>query len=204
MSLESVSLIEKESSDSSSDIDRKEVLVDALKSAFENLPKCKTVRLKGSIAVWPKTTPIEAPQFTPSVDSNLSNIIKSYTNRKSQVVDKELAKPVGVRWWNEESIKAANRGWFEMPSSDFNDDLKRDLEVLSMRGAFNPKRHYKNLEKIKTANWVQVGTVLDNPVEGRSGQLPNHLRKRTLTQEWLADPEMGKELQKRFKKITVR
>lgn len=30
-----------------------------------------------------------------------------------------------------------------MPSSEINEDVKRDLEVLSMRGAFNPKRHYK-------------------------------------------------------------
>lgn len=117
-------------------------------------------------------------------------------------MDGELAKPIGVRWWKENTQKTT-RGWFEMPSSDFNDDVKRDLEVLSMRGAFNPKRHYKNLESIKTANWIQIGTVLDNPVEGRSGQLPNRLRKRTLTQEWLADPEMGQELQKRFQKITV-
>ena len=38
---------------------------------------------------------------------------------------------------------------------------------------------------------------MDHPLDGRQGRLPNRLRKRTLTQQWMADPEMGGELQKR-------
>lgn len=57
---------------------------------------------------------------------------------------------------------------------------------------------------MKAAKWVQMGTVVDHPLDGTGGRLPSRLRKRTLTQQWMADPEMGLELHKRFKTITVR
>ena len=45
---------------------------------------------------------------------------------------------------------------------------------------------------------------MDNPVEGARGRLPKKLRnKRTLTQQWMADGEMGQALEKRFSTITV-
>lgn len=30
-----------------------------------------------------------------------------------------------------------------MPSSEMNEDVKKDLKLLTMRNLFNPKRHYK-------------------------------------------------------------
>ena len=59
------------------------------------------------------------------------------------------------------------------------------------------------MDGLRDAKWVQIGTVMDNPVEGFKGRLPNKLRKRTLTQQWMSDPEMGHTLHKRFSHITV-
>lgn len=60
------------------------------------------------------------------------------------------------------------------------------------------------MDDIKDAKWIQVGTVMDHPLDGRSGRLPNRFRKRTLTQQWMVDPEMGPALKKRFTQIEVR
>ena len=42
----------------------------------------------------------------------------------------------------------SDRDWFDMPSTEINADVKQDLEVLSMRGAFNPKKHYKVIQTL--------------------------------------------------------
>lgn len=44
---------------------------------------------------------------------------------------------------------------------------------------------------------------MDNPYDGKSGRIPNRLRKRTIAEQWLADPEMTEMRNKRIKNIEV-
>ena len=55
--------------------------------------------------------------------------------------------------------------------------VKRDLRMLRLRGAFDPKRFYKSADATKFPKYFQMGTVVEGPTDfysGASGQLLLH------------------------------
>ena len=52
--------------------------------------------------------------------------------------------------------------------------VKRDLRMLRLRGAFDPKRFYKSADATKFPKYFQMGTVVEGPADFYSGasQLP--------------------------------
>lgn len=51
--------------------------------------------------------------------------------------------------------------------------------------------------------YFQVGTVIDSPLEYKSGRLTNKERKRTMVDELLADAEFKQTTKKRYKNILL-
>ncbi|TYG78673.1 hypothetical protein ES288_D02G078600v1 [Gossypium darwinii] len=43
----------------------------------------------------------------------------------------------------------AGTAWFDMPAPTLTPELKKDLQLLKLRGAIDPKRHYKKESKSK-------------------------------------------------------
>jgi hypothetical protein len=75
--------------------------------------------------------------------------------------------------------------------------LKRDLQLIKMRGILDPHRHYKKEGgKMKVPEFSQVGTIVEGPTEFFSGRIENKKRKRTFVEEVLA----GEQETGRFKK----
>lgn len=81
--------------------------------------------------------------------------------------------------------KTAGKGWFDVPEVEIDDDLKRDIQLIEMRGALDPKRFYKNTDKIR--HIVGVGTVIEGVGEYKSGRLKNSERRSSITEEVLSD-----------------
>ena len=81
--------------------------------------------------------------------------------------------------------RTAGKGWFDIPELEIDDDLKRDIQLIEMRGALDPKRFYKNTDKIKRI--VGVGTVIEGLGEYKSGRLKNSERRGSITEEVLSD-----------------
>ncbi|KAL0931590.1 rRNA-processing protein fcf2 [Colletotrichum truncatum] len=96
----------------------------------------------------------------------------------------------------EKTIENAGPGWFGIPKTDPNDpQLKRDLQILHMRGtAIDPKRHYKKESlKAKVPRYAHVGRVVEGPTEFYSARLTRKERKQTLVDELLsAEKSTGK------------
>ena len=66
-------------------------------------------------------------------------------------------------------------------------ELKRDLQLLKMRSALDPKRHYKKENvKARAPEFFQVGTLVEGPTEFFSSRLLNRDRKQTFVDEVLA------------------
>ena len=55
--------------------------------------------------------------------------------------------------------------WHELPTTVITDEMKRDLRLLRLRGAMDPKRFYKRAEKGRFASKFAVGTVVEGPAE---------------------------------------
>lgn len=51
------------------------------------------------------------------------------------------------------------------------EQLKTDLRLLALRGAFDPKRFYRNPDATKFPKYFQMGTVVEGPTDFYSGAL---------------------------------
>ena len=79
-------------------------------------------------------------------------------------------------------------------------ELKNELQLLRMRGAFDTKRFYRTSDYAKgLPKFFQVGTVIEDPLDpaGSGGRR----RPKTMVREALNDPKLRRRAKARFKKV---
>ncbi len=92
-----------------------------------------------------------------------------------------------------------------MKGSKLNAETKRDLQLLKLRGAYDPKRFYKSSDHKKGfPAHFQMGTVIEGPTDFYSSRLARRDRKQNITEELLHDTDMNDARKRRFGKIQVR
>lgn len=91
-----------------------------------------------------------------------------------------------------------------MKGSELNAETKRDLQLLKLRGAYDPKRFYKSSDhKRGFPAHFQMGTVVEGPTEFYASRLTKRERQENITQELLHDPDLNDARKRRFGKIQV-
>lgn len=81
-------------------------------------------------------------------------------------------------------------------------ELKKDLQLLKMRGVLDPKRHYKKDDvKSLAPEFSQIGTVVEGPTEYFSSRLSNRERKKTLVEEVLGDERSTGRFKNKYREI---
>ncbi|KAI4217866.1 MAG: hypothetical protein L6R36_009239 [Xanthoria steineri] len=99
-----------------------------------------------------------------------------------------------------DSRSTAGTDWFHLPRTNLTPELKRDLQLLSMRSAWDPKRHYKkDRRKPSIPEYSQIGTIIEGPTEHFSSRIVKRVRKQTFAEEITA----AEGLNGRFKKKSV-
>lgn len=81
-------------------------------------------------------------------------------------------------------VKTAGAGWFNLQPLEMDSKLQRDIKMVQMRDYMDPKRFYKNPDKI--TNVLHIGTVIEGPSEYKSSRLTNRERKQTIVDEVLS------------------
>ncbi|XP_041913439.1 deoxynucleotidyltransferase terminal-interacting protein 2 [Alosa sapidissima] len=100
-----------------------------------------------------------------------------------------------------EREKTTGDGWFNMKAPEMTEELKNDLKAIQMRSAMDPKRFYKKNDREGFSKYVQVGTVVDSPLDFYHSRIPKKERKRTIVEELLADAEFRSYNKKKFQEI---
>jgi len=77
--------------------------------------------------------------------------------------------------------------WFHMKRAEMTEEEKRDLKILKMRKALDPKTFYKGDDMKGLPRFFQKGTVVESKAEFYSSRIPKKQRKQTLAEELLAD-----------------
>lgn len=97
----------------------------------------------------------------------------------------------------------AGKSWFDMPAQTTNPEMEKDLRLLKLRSAIDPKRHYKKGDsKSKTLpKYFQVGTVVESSSEFFSGRLTKKERKATLADELLSDQNLAQYRKRKVREI---
>ncbi|KAE9595443.1 putative Fcf2 pre-rRNA processing [Lupinus albus] len=125
----------------------------------------------------------------------------------SQLVDGLFVPPSDPRKLNKLIRKQAKdttgKNWFNMPAQTITPELQKDLKLLKLRGAIDPKRHYKKGDsKSKTLpKYFQMGTVVDSPLDYYSGRLTKKERKATLAEELLSDQNLAAYRKRKVREI---
>lgn len=92
----------------------------------------------------------------------------------------------------------AGKDWFDLGKPEMTPELKRDLQLLKMRHALDPKRFYKK-ENAPMSEYFAVGTIKEDASEFYSARISRKNRKKTLAEEILASkPDYFKS---RYQKI---
>lgn len=97
--------------------------------------------------------------------------------------------------------ETAGKKWFDLPATKIDEEAKRELRLLRLRGAYDPKTFYKGFDTTKLPKFFQMGTVVDSPLDFYGGRLSNAERKGTLTEQLLADADVSHSRKKRYNKM---
>jgi hypothetical protein len=96
----------------------------------------------------------------------------------------------------------AGAKWYDLPATAITDDVKRELRLLRLRGAYDPKRFYRSYDGGKFPRYFAVATVEDDPLEPSSSRLSRRERKRaTITEQLLADVHLSDARKRRFDRL---
>lgn len=96
---------------------------------------------------------------------------------------------------------SAGRKWFELPATQITDEVKQELRLLRLRGAYDPKRFYKSFDETKFPKHFQIGTVVDTAQDFYSSRLTKRERGASITQELMSDPAVTAARKKRYAKL---
>ena len=97
--------------------------------------------------------------------------------------------------------KSAGKGWFDLPAAEYTPELKRDMRTLKLRGAYDPKRFYKNADTSKLPTHFSIGTVVEGAQDFHSGRMTKKERGRTFAEEIAKDAAIKKARTNRFTKV---
>lgn len=91
-----------------------------------------------------------------------------------------------------------------MPKTKLTPELRRDLELLSMRDALDNKRFYKK-DKVssKIPNYSQLGYIVEGTTEFYSARQTKKERRQTLVDEALAEEAVNKKHKRKYQQIAT-
>ena len=135
----------------------------------------------------------------------------------------KLGKKAIKKLKKQEREKTKGDAWYGMPATEVTEEVKRDLEVLKMRDALDPKRFYKKnatkeLPKYFQVNYkfqsfrggvdfhehyfiFQIGKYVDSPAEYYTDRTGSKSKNKNLVDELLADAEFRRYNKRKYNEI---
>ena len=98
--------------------------------------------------------------------------------------------------------KVYGKGLLNIKPLEMDEQLRRDVKVIQMRNYMDPKRFYKNPDKMGAI--LHVGTVIEGAAEFKSHRLTRRERKQSLLEEVMADGAIKGYTKQRYGAIQER
>lgn len=95
--------------------------------------------------------------------------------------------------------KTLGKGWFDMKPATLDGSMKGDIKMVEMRNYLDPKRFYKNPDKIKKV--LHVGTVVEGAAEYTTNRMTKKERKQSLVGEIIADKQIKEYTKRKYVEI---
>lgn len=109
-------------------------------------------------------------------------------------------QPAAKKKRNKGDADTAGAAWGHMRAPELTADLKRELLLVKMRDALDPKRFYRSADGGKTLpKYFQMGTIMEGADDGKN-RLTRKERKGSMLQELMADGAIRKRAKAQFLK----
>lgn len=99
------------------------------------------------------------------------------------------------------SQDTAGPAWYNMPAAIRTPELEKDIKLLTMRSALDPKQHYRRGEKILQGKYFQVGTVMADPTGHYSERLTRRQKGQSIVDTLMKDTERQQYFRKKFSSL---
>lgn len=107
----------------------------------------------------------------------------------------------GGRKGKSERADTAGAGWGHMRAPTLTPELKRELLIVKMRGALDPKRFYRSADGGKSLpKHFQMGTMVEGAEDGAHNRLTKRERKGSMLQELMSDGTLRRRAKSQFLK----
>ncbi|CAK9160879.1 unnamed protein product [Ilex paraguariensis] len=158
---------------------------------------------------WEPKLPSFSSSGTKSGSNKSQNMCETSAlfKSKTELIDGLFVPPNNPREVNKllrKQVKdTAGKNWFDMPAPTITPELKKDLQLLKLRSAIDPKRHYKKGDSKSRAlpKYFQLGTVIESASEFFTGRLTKKERKATLADELLFDHTLAEYRKRKVREI---
>jgi hypothetical protein len=124
-------------------------------------------------------------------DENLLNKTKTdnIINKYCTLYDNNV-KPLTTEHLIKKERKLNNsnttgKEWFDMKVPEMTPELKEDLKAIQLRDVIDPARFYKKMDRNQIPKFFQVGTIMDNILDGKKNRLKKEEVKSRIVEEFL-------------------
>jgi hypothetical protein len=119
--------------------------------------------------------------------------------RKSAIYDPNLSAAPPLVQGKTKKEKTLGKGWFGMKPATLDSSMKGDIKMVEMRNYLDPKRFYKNPDKIRKV--LHVGTVVEGGAEYTTARMSKKERKQSLVGEIIADKQIKDYTKRKYVEI---
>lgn len=100
-----------------------------------------------------------------------------------------------------EGRESAGPAWFNMVAGERTPEFETDLRLLSMRGALDPKHHYRKGERVGTHKFSQIGTVIEPAMSFYGDRLTRRQKAPTMLDTLMRDIDRQQYLKQKYEAL---
>ncbi|RPB25332.1 Fcf2-domain-containing protein [Terfezia boudieri ATCC MYA-4762] len=98
----------------------------------------------------------------------------------------------------------AGKQWFDMPLTSKDPKTLRDIQLIQMREALDPHRHYKKNILKKVPKYSQIGTIIADHSEFYSSRLTNKERKKSILEEVMSNEDTTNRFKRKRNELAAK
>lgn len=92
------------------------------------------------------------------------------------------------------------KDWFGFKKVELSKEDEADIEILRRRNHIDPKNAIKNADNLNNA-YIQIGTIVSDPIHGRSDTLKRKERKNRIYEQFIEDDKRIGLTKRKFQEI---
>ncbi len=141
---------------------------------------------------------IDKTQPLADLPLSMVDLNKLVEKRRISLLPAAATKKQDAKQVAKKAQDTAGPAWYNLPKPEMTPELEKDLKLIRMRSALDPKRHYKN-GPLLTSQYFHVGTVVAGADEFFSkDRLTRRQQGSTVLDTLLRDDEKKAYFKKKF------